>query len=250
MTSPTPSTLARQVCWALAKECRADDVLVVGVATPLAGAAAFLARTLLVPDLTIIIGGAVDPPLLDIATFLNEPAAASRAAPAFLGQRDLLDLMQRGSITLQFISPAQVDADGSVNTSRVRTASGWRLLSGCLAIPDTAVLVGRLVAYRVEGGDRFFVDRVDHVTGLGRAVEMRDSWALPGRGVVTVITEHGRRDLGPSGSLATGWASLDEPPADADDLLDRVIDAHGVIGLETRSGRESARLALARLAAS
>lgn len=242
----TSSANARRVCWALARECRPDDVLVVGVATPLAAAAAFVARELLTPDLTVIAGGAVDPPIVDIADFLTDARAIARAAPGVLGQGDLLDLVQRGAITLQFVSPAQVDAAGAVNTSRVRTGSGWRRLPGCLAIPDTAALVGRLVAYRVEGGDRFVVDRVDHVTGLGRDDPVRARWSLSGRGVVAVVTEAGRWDLDHRGGQAGGWTSLDVPPPEFDELLDRVLDPRGVIGLETQSDRAAARLALAR----
>jgi acyl CoA:acetate/3-ketoacid CoA transferase beta subunit len=237
-------TAASRVCWALANECRSDDVVVVGVATPLAAAAALLARRLLVPELTVVVGGAVDPPDLDVAELLLDPPAAGRRAAAFLGQRALLELLQRGAFTLQFVSPAQVGADAAINASRVATADGWRWLPGCLALPDTAALVGRLVAYRVEGTDRFAVERVDHVTGLGRADEVRRRFALPGRGVVAIVTERGRR-----GWHDEHWRPLVEPPPDAVRLLADEIDRHGLIDLETTSGRRAARATLARMAA-
>jgi glutaconate CoA-transferase, subunit B len=238
---------ARRVCWALAEECRDDDVAVVGVGTPLAGAAAFLARELLVPGLTIIVGGAVDPPLMDIAEVLVDPTSVTRSARGVLGQRELLPMLQRGTITLQFISPAQVDREGAVNTSRVRDGSGWRDLPGCLAIPDTTALVGRLVAYRLEGGERFMVGRVDHVTGLGRAPDLRARFGLSGRGVIAVVTEQGRLELD---DPRRRWRPLDDPSPEANELLDRVIDPHHVIELETKHGRQSARDTLARLATS
>lgn len=246
MSDPTSNPIthrARAVCWALARECRDDDVLVVGVATPLAAAAAMLARELVAPDLTVIVGGAVDPPTMDVAVLLSDPPAVCSAAPAVLGQRDLLTLLHGGAMTLQFVSPAQVGADGAVNTSRVRTATGgWRPLPGCLALPDTTALVGRLVAYRVEGGPRFAVDHVDYVTGVGTDPAVRGRWALPGRGVVAVVTGDGRRSTG-----SAAWEPLESTPADADVLLDRVIDPHGVIELETRHGRHAARQRLARI---
>lgn len=211
---------ARRVCWALARECRPDDVLVVGVATPIAAAAAFVARELLVPDLTIIVGGAVDAPPMDIADLVSDPPSAARQAPAVLGQRDLLSLLQRGAISLQFVSPVQVDREGAINTSRVDTAGGPKLLPGCLALPDTAALVGRLVAYRGADSERFFVDRVDHVTGMGRAPDERARFALTTHGVVAVVTDVGRRDIPGDDE----WQPLDPVPAEANDLLDRLID--------------------------
>jgi acyl CoA:acetate/3-ketoacid CoA transferase beta subunit len=237
----------RRVCWALARECRDDDVAIVGVATPLAAAAVLLARRLLVPDLTVIIGGAVDPPDLDVAALLTDPPAVARRAPAVLGQQALLTLLQGGAFTLQFVSPAQVDGDGAINTSRVRVAGGWRRLPGCLALPDTAALVGRLVAYRVEGERRFVVERVDHVTGLGRARETRRRWGLLGRGVVAVITENGRRDLGDPAPRAR---PLDAVPAEVADLLDREIDRHSLIELDSPAGRDAARARVAGLVTS
>lgn len=239
----TTSRMMADICWALALECTDDDVLIVGVATPLAAAAAFLARELIAPNLTIIVGGAVDPVLTDVAALTVDPHAASRSAAITLGQRELLPLLQRGSITLQFVSPAQVDRTGAVNTSRVRTTDGkWRRLPGCLALPDTTAMVGRLVAYRVEGGDRFIVDKVDHVTGMGRDVAERTRMSLSGRGVVAVITEDGRREVGIDG---LGPSSvLQSIPPEADELLKCAIDPHGVLGMESRSGRLAAHEAL------
>ena len=234
------------VCWALARECRPDDVLVVGVATPLAAAAAFVAREHLVHDLTIIVGGVVDPPATDVAVLLTDPFAASRSAQVILGQRELLALLQRGGVTLQFVSPAQVDHTGAVNTTRVRLPNGaWRRLPGCLALPDTAVMVGRLVAYRIDGGDRFVVERVDHVTGLGADPAQRERFGLPGAGVTAVITESGRREVGPTGLSST--TALDEMPAEVAEFVTRVVDPRGVLGLETRHARAVAANRLAEV---
>ena len=169
----------------------------------------------------------------------------ARGAPTVLGQRDLLSLLQRGAFTLQFVSPAQVDDGGAINTSRVRTAEGWRRLPGCLALPDTAVLAGRLVAYRVEGGERFRVPQVDHVTGLGADEATRRRWGLAGRGVVAVVTEHGRRSIDGGETRP-----LDAVPPEVDALLDDELDPHGLLDLESRRGRASARAVLDALSAS
>lgn len=238
------SRMIANVCWALACECTNDDVIVVGVATPMAAAAAFLARELFAPGLTILVGGAVNPALTDVAALATDPHAASRSAEITLGQRELLPLLQRGSITLQFVSPAQVDRTGAVNTSRVRTTSGiWRRLPGCLALPDTTAMVGRLVAYRVEGTDRFVVGQVDHVSGMGRDIHERDRLSLSGRGVVAVITEAGRCEIEQDG--LGPMSALEPAPKEADELLRQAIDPHGILGLESRSGRLVAQQSLA-----
>ena len=234
------------VCWALAQECRADDVLVVGVATPLAAAAAFVAREHLVHDLTIIVGGVVDPPTMDVADLLTDPFAAARTSQVILDQRELLAMLQRGTITLQFVSPAQVDHTGAVNTSRVRTSdASWRLLPGCLALPDTTATVGRLVAYRIDGGDRFVVERVDHVSGIGADAATRAHFGLRGSGVTAIITEAGRREVRAAG--LDDATALDPMPSDVVEFVDRTIDRRGILGLETRRHRSEAAARLAAL---
>lgn len=226
---------AYRVCWAMAQECRDDDVVIVGVATPLATAAAFVARETTAPGLSIVVGGAVDPPLIDVAELMRDPASASREARAMLGQRDMLSLMQGGTFTLQFISPAQVGRDGAINTSRVRTERGWRRLPGCLALPDTTVTVGRLVAYRVGGGHRFLVDEVDYVTGLGSSPDLRKQRQVAARGIVAVITDEGRH------AMVDGVRGPAEPlpavPPDVADLFTSRIDRHRVLEYRRSSER-------------
>jgi acyl CoA:acetate/3-ketoacid CoA transferase beta subunit len=244
----TPRDVADALTWSLARRCRPGDVLVVGVATPLAAAAGMLARELLVPDLTIIMAASVNPKTHDVAESLIDPAAAARRAPGTLTQAEILDGIQRGRVTLQFISPAEVDAEGRVNTNRV----GGRRLPGALALPDVSVLVGRLVAYRAGHSPRFLVPRVQYVTGRAG-------------GVKAIVTDKAEIDLGPPRLTALqpgatreeaencGFALEGDPiqneplPEEARELLDRVIDPHEVRLLEIREGRAGALERLARL---
>ena len=157
---------ADALTWSLARQCRPGDVLVNGVGTPLAIAAGLLARELLVPDLTIIVAGSVEPATHDVAEGLVDPSAVARRSSGTMGQAEMLDAIQRGDITLQFIAPAQIDGTGRINTNRVKS----RRLPGPLALPDVAVLVGRLVAYRAEHSPRFLAPEVDYVTGAAGGV--------------------------------------------------------------------------------
>jgi len=244
----TPREVADALTWSLARQCRPGDVLVVGVATPLAAAAGMLARELLVPDLTIILAASVSPKTHDVAESLTDPAAAARYAPGTLTQAEILDAIQRGRVSLQFVSPAEVDADGAINTNRV----GDRRLPGALALPDVAVLVGRLVAYRAGHSPRFLVPRVQYVTGRAggvRAIVTDKAEITLGPPRLTALQpgateEEARADCG---FALAGEPVVNEPlPDQARALLDEVIDPHEVRLLEVREGRAGA---LERLAA-
>ena len=246
----SPREVTDALTWSLARRCRPADVLVVGVATPLAAAAAagMLARELLVPDLTIIMAASVNPKLHDVAESLTDPAPAARLAPGTLTQAEILDAIERGRVTLQFVSPAEVDAEGRIDTNRV----GTRRLPGALALHDVAVLVGRLVAYRAGHSPRFLVPRVQYVTGRAGDVH-------------AIVTDKAEITLGPPRLTALqpgateqevrdgcGFALEGEPlrneplPNEARELLDRVIDPHEVRLLEIREGRAGALERLAR----
>ncbi|MTD13445.1 hypothetical protein GIS00_05735 [Nakamurella sp. YIM 132087] len=253
MTGP-----ADAVIWSLARQCRPGDVLVVGVGTPIALAAGLLARELLVPDLTLIASSAVQPPLHDIAVSMVDPTYIPRQATAVLGHTEVLDLIGRGGITLQFVSPAEVDGTGALNTTRVRAPDGTdRRLPGALALPDVAVLVGRLVAYRIGHSKRFLPAKVHHVTGAA------------GR-VTRVVTEAAEFAVGPDRAriialqpghdldqvrAATGFDFTGIPDtapdltAEARQLLDTAIDRHHLRDLESRDGRPAARARLQALTA-
>ena len=268
-------SVADRMVWKLAQECRNDDVLIVGVATPIAAAAGMLARELLVPDLTVLVAASVQPSIHDIAQPMLEADFVARHSTGSFGQSDVLDLIHRGGVTLQFIAPAQIDQRGRLNVSEVPRPDGSMMrLPGPLALPDVACLVGRLIAYRAAHSRRFLVQEVDFVTGLGSAdLDVRRAAHLSGQGLMAVITELGTLRFDPPTttvileSLAPGVSvedvvakttfplvipadlGVDEPvPAEALELLNRVIDPHGLRGMEVPATRNSARERLDSLA--
>lgn len=274
MTNPTARQIADRMVWRLARECRPGDVLIVGVATPIAAAAGMLARELLVPDLTVLVAASVQPATHDIALPMLSPDHVARVSAGTFGQSEVLDLIQRGAVTLQFVSPAQIDRFGRLNASRVRRADGSVMrLPGPLALPDVSCLVGRLVGYRAGHSTRFLVDSVDYVTGLGSAdLELRSTAGLTGRGLDGVITDRAVLRFRPeAGTVALESmaidATLDEvvagcgfplevppappfddpPPEGAIALLDRVIDPHGLRDMEVPAGRSAGRARLEAL---
>jgi acyl CoA:acetate/3-ketoacid CoA transferase beta subunit len=255
--------IADRMTWSLARQCRPDDVMIVGVATPLAAAAGLVARELLVPDLTIIMAAAVNPKAHDVAQSFFDPTTTARHAPGVMSQPDMLDAIHRGHVTLMFVSPAEVDARGQINTSRILGRDGLvRRLPGAFALPDVAVLMGRLVAYRTDHSPRFLVPEVQYTTGAGNEL---DRSGAAGSGVTTIITGQAEIALASDGSrpelaMLQPGAKLEhaiagcgfpltvpdqipvaEPmPPEARALLDEIIDPHEIRLLEVREGRAAA----------
>jgi glutaconate CoA-transferase subunit B len=251
-------TVDEQIAWSLARCCRPGDVLVVGVATPLAAAAGQLARELLVPDLVLIEAAAVDVAAHDVATPMVRPEEIAAEAVGVYTQGEILDAIQRGRVTLQFVSPAQVDAAGNLNTSRVRAADGsTRRLPGGLAHADVACLVGRLVAYRASHEARFLPETVDFVTGAaGRVATVVTSAAVldwDGERFRLASRHDGvtadevRAGCGFALDVPDRVPVTEPPPPEALRLLREEIDPHGMRRLETREGRRGALLALQEL---
>ena len=249
MTAPS-WTPDEQIVWCLAQRVRADDVLVVGVATPLAAAAAHLARAVLHPGLTIIEATAVGVGEHDVATPFVRPEEVARSAVGVLSQVEILDAIQRGRVSLQFVSPAQVDARGALNTSRVASRDGGlRRLPGGLATADVSQLVGRLVAYRAAHSPRFLPERVEFVTGAPGRVEaiVTDAAVLEwddGRFRLASVHEGVEAADAIAGSGfaldADGVGTTEAPPQEALVVLRERIDPHGLRRLETRTGRAEA----------
>ena len=253
------ATVDEQIAWCLARCCRQGDVLVVGVATPLAAAAGQLARELLVPGLVLIEAAAVDVTPHDVATPMVRPEVIAEEAVGVYTQIEILDAIQRGRVTLQFISPAQVDGRGNLNTSRVRAADGTtRRLPGGLAHADIACLIGRLVAYRAAHEQRFLPERVDFVTGAaGRVATIVTSAAVlewnGERYSATSLHDGATRDEVVAGcgfavDVRARVPATEQPPPEAVRLLREEIDPHGMRRLETRAGRAAALQELERMA--
>lgn len=246
-----------QIAWCLARRVRPGDVVVVGVATPLAAAASHLARALLVPDALVIEAAAVGVPAHDVADGFVRPEAVARSAVGVLTQAEILDAIQRGRISLQFVSPAQVDGRGALNTSRVADgAGGLRRLPGGLATADVSQLVGRLVACRASHTPRFLPAEVDFVTGAPGRVDaiVTDAavleWADGGFRLASVHEGVTLEEAvaGCGFPLDTeGCVTTEPPPPEALTVLRERIDPHGLRRLETREGRTDALRALEAL---
>ena len=179
--------------WSLACQTRADDVVVVGVATPMALIAALLARHLLHPELTIIAAATFDPRLHDVAGPMLAPGMLNDLGVGTLSQTEILDQIPTGSghLAVRQPPPRWTGGAASIPVAFVPATGSVRILPGGLATGDIAVLIGRLIAYRATHSTRFLPRDVTFVTGAGHdptAPEWRRNRRLPGSGVTAVVT--------------------------------------------------------------
>ena len=145
------------------------DVIGVGLGTPLALVAALLARRRHAGSVHVLAGGALDVDG-DIDVWAGGPEETAGRTPGYVPHFDSMDMAERQAMTLQFLRPAQVDAAGNLNTSRIgpRAAPSVRFPGG-LATADVPSLLPRVVAYLPDHQARALPERVSWITGYGAA---------------------------------------------------------------------------------
>jgi glutaconate CoA-transferase subunit B len=182
----------------LAREVRDGDVVGVGLGTPLALCACLVARHTHAPGADLLVGGAVSPEV-DLLTCMRGAGAVEGRTAGYVPHIDTMDMAERQAMTLQFLRPAQVDGEGSTNTSSVRAPGRPRLrFPGGLAMADVPRLMPRIVLYHTDHRPRGLVARVDVVTGRGGPSERSGSRS---EGPTILVT-----DLGPAPLRATAVA--------------------------------------------
>ena len=207
------SAVADTMAVALARMTVPGDVIGVGLGTPLALAAALLARRLHEGGVHVLAGGALDVQG-DIDVWTGGPAATYGRTPGYVPHFDSMDMAERQAMTLQFLRPAQVDVHGNLNTSRIGARSRPAVrFPGALATADVPALLPRVIAYHPDHRLRSLPATVDWVTGSGSGLAFG-----PGRvqGTVTVITNLAVIDL-VAGAASIGsvhrWSSAAEVAA-------------------------------------
>jgi len=248
----------------LAREIAAGDVVGVGLGTPAGLAGALLAQRAHAPDAVVIVSGAVSP-RADVAECVAGAAALRGRAAGFVSHVESMEMAERRAMTVQFLRPAQVDADANVNVSRVAGEDGRASrLPGGLATADVTRLLGRIVLYHTDHRARSLPARVGYRTAAGGGDAVSGA-----RGPVSLVTdravlafEHGRwevRSLHPGQSADAVAANTGFPLAGADDApptpaptpaeLDALdgVDRLALRELDFRGTRAAAAARLARL---
>lgn len=190
MSEPRPYTAAELLAVLSARELQDGQVVFAGVGTPLL--AATLAQRLRCPGLTIlfeggVIGAFIEPGKLPPST--NDQRCTVRANMV-LGSGDVLLLMQRGYVDLGFMSGAQIDQYGNLNSSFIGDPAHPKTrLPGTGGGNDIASLTSMIVAMKHE--KRRFVESVDFVTSPGwlRGHASRSEAGLGSGGIWRVVTD-------------------------------------------------------------
>jgi glutaconate CoA-transferase subunit B len=248
----------------LAREIGDQDVVGVGLGTPLGLSAALMARRSHAPAATVLVSGAVSP-RASVAMCMGGAGTLAGHTAGFVSHLESMEMAERRTMTLQFLRPAQVDAAANMNVSRLEGPDGEQLrLPGGLATADVTKLLGRLVLYHTDHRPRSLPQRVSFVTGAGGGDERSGT-----RGPVTLITDRAVLDFGQgswrvrslhhgqsaaevqelTGFLLLGVATAPETPAPTSVELAALadVDELAVRELEFRQTRAAAAARLASI---
>ncbi len=160
--------IADLVTVVLAREVHDDDVVGVGLGTPLALCSALVARATTTPNAQVLVGGAVSP-VGTLAECLKNDFTGRTAG--FIQHIDTLDMAERQAMTLQFLRPAEVGPDGSTNVSRIRAGERLIRFPGSLALADVPNLMPRVILYHTAHEARAFPPAVGYRTGAGGGID-------------------------------------------------------------------------------
>lgn len=149
------------------------------------------ARRYLSIDLELQIGPAWDVDVGNAGDLIRQAAFCDWPASAQFTASWGLDGFARGDIDVAFLTGAQIDRFGAVNTVVLTGRDGHPVrLVGCVALTDHMACSKRVILV-AEHSLRTFVPKVGFVAGVGRGGrggELRRTGALPGKGPDKVLT--------------------------------------------------------------
>jgi len=254
------------VAW-LSRQLDNDSVCSVGSVSPLATVAYLLAKRTHAPGLVLMTsnGGLVDVAVRPMAMTLAEPLDFQTAVVHCGGDESYHWYYQRGRVTHEVVSAAQVDKRGNTNNIEVVSPNGRRIrLPGQGGMADVANMHRHFLLYLPRQSTLSLVERVDYVSAARGILSAEDRLAagyLPGE--VKLVTNLGVFALNPDlGELelasvhqgvsvanvqaATGFAvrpaaNLAEttgPTSEELRLIRREVDPLGMRRLEFVAGKE------------
>src|SRR5688500_12445960 len=189
---------AEMMAAAAARELADGEVVFVGIGLP--NLACNLARATHAPNLVLISeSGAVGAAPLRLPVSIGDPALVTDSLMV-CSMADVFQLfLQNGRIDVGFLSGAQIDRYGNINTTVLGPYERPRVrLPGAGGAPEIAIHAKRtLVVARLE--KRAFPETVDFITSPGHRPHGRPrrELGMPGAGPVRVITDRGILDADP-----------------------------------------------------
>jgi glutaconate CoA-transferase subunit A len=202
---PTPDEV--MVTW-LARQIDNDSICSVGSVSPLATVAYLLAKRTHAPGLVLMTanGGLIDVATRPMVMTLAEPLDFQTAAVHCGGDESYRWYYQRGRVTHEVVSAAQIDRHANTNNIEVVSPSGKRIrLPGQGGMADVANMHRNFFLYLTRHSPLALVDRVDYVSaarGLFGDEERLAAGYQPGMialvtnlGVFAVNPEHRELEL-------------------------------------------------------
>jgi len=195
-------TRGEMLAVAASREVHDDDVVVVGLGLP--QIAALLAQRIHAPNVRLLLEiGVFEPTPSETAMGIADPRMWA-GATAFGGMLDVLGTMLHGGrVTLGLLGALEVDADGSVNSTKVTGEDGRvRRFNGSGGANDIASSAGRVVVV-MQHHRRKFAEAVHFLTSPGVRVRgvSRPELGLPGRGTVAVVTDRAVIEISEDGAV-------------------------------------------------
>jgi glutaconate CoA-transferase subunit A len=188
------------VAW-LARQLDNGSVCSVGSVSPLATVAYLLAKRTHAPDLVLMTsnGGLIDIASRPMLMTLAEPLDFQTAAVHCGGDESYHWYYQRGRVTHEVVSAAQIDRHGHTNNIEVVSPSGRRIrLPGQGGMADVANMHRHFLLYLTRHSPLSLVDRVDYISaarGLFTPEERLAAGYQPGE--VKLVTNLGAFALEP-----------------------------------------------------
>jgi glutaconate CoA-transferase, subunit B len=185
---------------AAARSLAGHTACFVGIGLP--SRAANLARRLHAPDLVLVYeSGAIGAKPTRLPLSIGDGELA-RTADAVVSVPEVFNYwLQPGRIGVGFLSAAQLDRFGNLNTTMIGPSYARPdvRLPGAGGAPEIAASCGEVILM-VRHGRRAFVERLDFVTsvGHGRGPGSRLRLGLPGRGPVLLVSDLGMLRPDPS----------------------------------------------------
>jgi glutaconate CoA-transferase, subunit B len=192
-TEPAPSwTADEMMSIAAARALRDGQVCFVGIGLP--STAANLARTLHAPRLVLIYeSGTLDTRPEELPLSIGDGILANSALTVVSVPEVFNYWLQPGRIDVGFLSGAQIDRMGNLNTTVIGEYDEPEVrLPGAGGAPEIASSCREVIVV-MRHRLRAFVEQVDFVTsvGYGTGPGDRELLGLPGAGPVRVITDLG-----------------------------------------------------------
>lgn len=254
----------------MAERLESDDIVVQGIATPIVFAAFLLARTLHAPNLECLftVGNTYCQSPRGSLSLESLEQYTTRESLMRLGMLDIHCDIVPALRVKEFLRPAQVDGEGNTNNVAIGPWDRPRVrLPGAVGIPDVVSFNPDVYLYVTRHDRRTLVDRVDFYSGLGvgKRSQALNTMGKRCRGPRELITPKAvfqltseypqltqvapsvsinsiRETTGFGFEVAAGLSEMQDPSADALELLRHEIDPRGIRRLEMVSGRDRSQL--------